>query len=616
MARNYTKMLAPAALARPPVRCGFLHALGGCGRLGRLSRCRRRTAGASTPTPRQAGVAPRGDAAGRGRGRQAGVRTAAALAAPAPAADRCRGALGRRRAHRRAALDGGRGLVFLTPHLGCFEVTRAGLRRAFRRRVSRSPCCTARRASRWLRDAGRARARAARPAAAPATLAGVRQMLRALRRGEAVGLLPDQVPPEGMGVWAPFFGRPAYTMTLAARLAQQTGAVPLVLAWGERLPRGAGYVVHVLGLRRAVAQMPAAPRQECGRRGRQPRDGGADPRSARSSTCGATTATRRRRRAARGAAALSERRCMAARLLLACSGCCTGCRWARRRCSGARSARCCTPSRGSRRRIALRNVELCFPELEPRRAPRPGARALRLARPQPARARPALVRPPGAAAPPDPRRRRRAARRAQRSAGDVAGAALHGAGRGRRRDAALPDALGGVDLPGAEQPPCSMRRMRRGRLRLGNGEIFARSERALPLVRAIRRGAAFFNLPDMDFGERDAAFVPFFGHPGGHAAGAVAAGDGAGHGGAAGASARSCRAAGLSRALPRAAGPTGRRDDALADTAAHEPLDRSRASAPDPAQYLWVHKRFKTRPPGEAIAVRRPLTPRSIIRGQ
>ena len=69
-------------------------------------------------------------------------------------------------------------------------------------------------------------------------------MLRALRRGEAVGLLPDQVPPDGLGVWAPFFGRPAYTMTLAARLVQQTHAVPLI-AWGERLPGGDGYVVHV-----------------------------------------------------------------------------------------------------------------------------------------------------------------------------------------------------------------------------------------------------------------------------------------------------------------------------------------------------------------------------------
>ena len=52
------------------------------------------------------------------------------------------------------------------------------------------------------------------------------------------------MPPDGLGVWAPFFGKPAYTMTLAARLIQQTGAVPLV-AWGERLGTGEGYVVHV-----------------------------------------------------------------------------------------------------------------------------------------------------------------------------------------------------------------------------------------------------------------------------------------------------------------------------------------------------------------------------------
>ncbi|MFN9504810.1 MAG: lysophospholipid acyltransferase family protein, partial [Rubrivivax sp.] len=88
-----------------------------------------------------------------------------------------------------------------------------------------------------------ARARRGR-ASGPAKLAGVRQMIRALRRGETVGLLPDQVPPGGQGVWAPFFGQPAYTLTLAARLAQQTGAQILVL-WCERLGPREGYVVRV-----------------------------------------------------------------------------------------------------------------------------------------------------------------------------------------------------------------------------------------------------------------------------------------------------------------------------------------------------------------------------------
>jgi Kdo2-lipid IVA lauroyltransferase/acyltransferase len=99
----------------------------------------------------------------------------------------------------------------------------------------------------WLRRLEEtARARPAL-ATAPATLAGVRLMLRALRRGETVGLLPDQVPPEGLGVWAPFFGQPAYTMTLALRLVQQTGAAVAVLCC-ERLARGAGYRVRALAL--------------------------------------------------------------------------------------------------------------------------------------------------------------------------------------------------------------------------------------------------------------------------------------------------------------------------------------------------------------------------------
>jgi Kdo2-lipid IVA lauroyltransferase/acyltransferase len=67
-----------------------------------------------------------------------------------------------------------------------------------------------------------------------------------------VGLLPDQVPPEGLGIWSPFFGRDAYTMTLSARLAQQTGAA-VVLTWGERLPWGRGYCLHFSELPEALS---------------------------------------------------------------------------------------------------------------------------------------------------------------------------------------------------------------------------------------------------------------------------------------------------------------------------------------------------------------------------
>jgi len=137
------------------------------------------------------------------------------------------------------ALRAGRGLLLLTPHLGSFELSAQAYAERWGRlkpitvlyRPARHP------ALRALQE--RARARPAL-AAAPADLGGVRQMLRALRRGEAVGLLPDQVPPHGQGTWAPFFGRPAYSMTLAARLALQSGA-PVLLARCERLPAGRGY---------------------------------------------------------------------------------------------------------------------------------------------------------------------------------------------------------------------------------------------------------------------------------------------------------------------------------------------------------------------------------------
>jgi Kdo2-lipid IVA lauroyltransferase/acyltransferase len=143
-------------------------------------------------------------------------------------------------------IDQGKGMLLLTPHLGSFEVAAQAFAERFGPRM---PLTVLYRPARkpWLRRLEEtARARPAL-ATAPASLAGVRQMIRALRRGEAVGLLPDQVPPEGLGVWAPFFGQPAYTMTLAARLVQQTGAA-IGVVWGERLPGARGYVVRVMAL--------------------------------------------------------------------------------------------------------------------------------------------------------------------------------------------------------------------------------------------------------------------------------------------------------------------------------------------------------------------------------
>jgi len=138
-----------------------------------------------------------------------------------------------------AALRGGRGLIFLTPHLGCFEISALyGARRLPLTVLYRPPKRTA---LEPLMLAGRRRAQAR---LAPANLHGVRLLIKALRRGEAIGVLPDQAPGVGEGEWADFFGRPAYTMILVTRLQQSTGAA-VVMAFAERLPRGAGYRLHL-----------------------------------------------------------------------------------------------------------------------------------------------------------------------------------------------------------------------------------------------------------------------------------------------------------------------------------------------------------------------------------
>lgn len=133
-----------------------------------------------------------------------------------------------------AAMQAGKGIVYLTPHLGCFEVTAQYLSTFAPITVLYRPPKQA-----WLQrmiEIGRARKDLH---IAAADLAGVRALLKALRRGEAVGLLPDQAPRMGEGLWTDFFGKPAYTMTLAARLTESGAAV--IMVWAERLPGGAGY---------------------------------------------------------------------------------------------------------------------------------------------------------------------------------------------------------------------------------------------------------------------------------------------------------------------------------------------------------------------------------------
>lgn len=136
------------------------------------------------------------------------------------------------------ALVRGKGLIFLTPHLGCFEITSIYYGHYHPVTVLFRPPKKS-----WIApmiSAGRTKGKVK---LAPANTAGVRLLMQALKNNEAIGILPDQNPAAGEGEWAPFFGKPAYTMSLASKLAEKTGAT-VIMVYGERLADGEGYIVH------------------------------------------------------------------------------------------------------------------------------------------------------------------------------------------------------------------------------------------------------------------------------------------------------------------------------------------------------------------------------------
>jgi len=143
--------------------------------------------------------------------------------------------------HVEAALARGDGIVFVTPHVGSYDIAGRYVsnRLPFPLTAMYRPPKLA-----WLEpvmNAGRVRGKGK---TAPANASGVRTVVKALKQGEATIILPDQVPGNGEGVWAPFFGRPAYTMTLVPRLGTVKGVTTLMFA-GERLADGEGFAVHI-----------------------------------------------------------------------------------------------------------------------------------------------------------------------------------------------------------------------------------------------------------------------------------------------------------------------------------------------------------------------------------
>ena len=137
------------------------------------------------------------------------------------------------------ALQRGKGIIFLTPHLGCFEIGPIYYGSKHPVTVLYRPPKLAVLQQFILQ--GRTRTGVT---LAQANTDGVRKLLQALKRNEAIGILPDQIPHAGEGEWADFFGRPAYTMTLASKLAEKTGATVLMV-FSERLNNGAGFDIYI-----------------------------------------------------------------------------------------------------------------------------------------------------------------------------------------------------------------------------------------------------------------------------------------------------------------------------------------------------------------------------------
>jgi Kdo2-lipid IVA lauroyltransferase/acyltransferase len=141
-----------------------------------------------------------------------------------------------------SAINEGHGLVMLTPHLGGFEIIPRVLAQHFPATILYRPS-----RQEWLNEVVEEGRSYPNMHFVPTNLHGVRQMTRALTRGEAIGILPDQVPSGGEGVWVPFFGRPAYTTPLPARLANRN-STPVIMFTAKRKGIGNGWLMQATRL--------------------------------------------------------------------------------------------------------------------------------------------------------------------------------------------------------------------------------------------------------------------------------------------------------------------------------------------------------------------------------
>ena len=131
-----------------------------------------------------------------------------------------------------------KGIIFLTPHLGCYEITSIYYGSKYPLTILYRPP-----RKKWLINFIKQGRQKGLQTLAPTDKSGIRKILKALNNNEAVGILPDQAANKGEGEWVNFFGRSAYTMVLVSKLVKKTGA-NVVMTTGERLENGKGFKIH------------------------------------------------------------------------------------------------------------------------------------------------------------------------------------------------------------------------------------------------------------------------------------------------------------------------------------------------------------------------------------
>ena len=144
----------------------------------------------------------------------------------------------------------GRGLILISPHIGCFEMLGPIY-------SERHPATVIFKEPRmkWLGTLIERIRFSPQLTLVPATQKGVKGLVRALLRGHTIGFLPDQVPADGDGVYAPFFGQPAYTITLVQRM-QSMRQTPIFTVGLERLDNAQGYRLHVIPMAEPLSEDP------------------------------------------------------------------------------------------------------------------------------------------------------------------------------------------------------------------------------------------------------------------------------------------------------------------------------------------------------------------------